>query len=73
MHPDRRRSGTSLKPRLCEPERAGRGERILPTAIVEKFSRRRDGKLVPWTEGEPVAEVRAMLMPAPMAVGAVVD
>jgi hypothetical protein len=35
----------------------GQGERILPTAIVEQFTRRADGELVPLVEGStrPIA------------------
>ena len=36
------------------------GERILPTAIIERFVRRADGELEPLTEGStrPIAETR---------------
>jgi hypothetical protein len=39
---------------------AGDGERILPAAIVERFTRRTDGELEPLTVGstKPVAETR---------------
>jgi hypothetical protein len=41
-----------------EPD--GEGERILPTAITERFVQRGDGQLVPLTEGStrPIAETR---------------
>ena len=42
--------------------RIGEGERILPTATVEKFVAGAGGALVPMTEGStrPVAETRTM-------------
>jgi hypothetical protein len=44
----------------CDVREIGETERILPTAIVERFTRRADGELEPLTEGstKPVAETR---------------
>ncbi len=39
---------------------AGEGKRLLPGAIIERFTRRADGELEPVTEGStrPIAETR---------------